>query len=44
MAVKIIVSSEELKQTLEYISLIAGASPGKKDDGLKNLSNSVKSC
>ena len=42
MAVKIIVSSEELKQTLEYISLIAGASPGKKDDGLKNLSNSVK--
>lgn len=42
MAVKIIVASEELKQTLEYISLIAGTSPGKKGDDLKGLSNSVK--
>ena len=47
MAVEICVSADELKQTLEYISLISGAGSNKakkkdKNDDLKQLSGTVK--
>ncbi|MGM9582193.1 MAG: hypothetical protein ACI3WU_00550 [Phascolarctobacterium sp.] len=43
MAVKIVVSAEELNKTMEYMSLISGAVPGKsKKDDLNQAAGSMK--
>lgn len=43
MAVKIVVSAEELNKTMEYVSLISGTAPGKKkNDDIVQAAGSMK--